>query len=76
MLYTFSPNQYFTIYYYVWKEIASIMFMISFEYPKAVTSTNRVNEPRQKVYVNVVEVSILISRELYFDNDGKPITTS
>ncbi len=32
--------------------------------------------PRQKVYVNGVDVSILISRELYFDQHGKPITTS
>jgi len=31
---------------------------------------------RQKVYVNGVDVSVLISREMYFDNDGKPITTS
>ncbi len=33
-------------------------------------------EPRPKVYVNGVDVSILISRELYFDQHGKPITTS
>ncbi len=33
-------------------------------------------EKRQKVYVNGVDVSVLISREMYFDNDGKPITTS
>lgn len=33
-------------------------------------------EPRKKIYVNGVDVSILISRELYFDNDGKPITIS
>lgn len=36
----------------------------------------QVNEHRQKVYVNGVDVSVLISRELYFDSDGKPITTS
>ena len=35
-----------------------------------------VREPRQKVYVNGVDVSILISRELHFDQHGKPITTS
>ena len=35
-----------------------------------------VKEPRQKVYVNGVDVSVLISREMYFDNEGKPITTS
>jgi type I restriction enzyme R subunit len=32
--------------------------------------------PREKVYVNGVDVSILISREMYFDTNGKPITTS
>ncbi len=30
----------------------------------------------QKVYVNGVDVTVLVSRELHFDNDGKPITTS
>jgi len=37
---------------------------------------NVVREPRQKVYVNGVDVSVLISREMYFDQHGKPITTS
>ena len=37
---------------------------------------NIVREPRQKVYVNGVDVSVLISREMYFDQHGKPITTS
>jgi type I restriction enzyme R subunit len=45
-------------------------------YPEPQTTTDKVNEPRQKVYVNGVDVSILISREMYFDNDGKPITRS
>lgn len=31
---------------------------------------------RMKVYVNGVDVSVLVSRELYFDNNGKPITVS
>jgi type I site-specific restriction endonuclease len=31
---------------------------------------------RQKVDVNGVDVSVLISRELHFDQHGKPITTS
>lgn len=31
---------------------------------------------RQKVYVNGVDVSVLASRELYFDHNGKPITVS
>lgn len=39
-------------------------------------SPNVVREPRQKVYVNGVDVSVLISREMYFDQHGKPITTS
>jgi len=33
-------------------------------------------QPRPKVYVNGVDVSVLVSRELYFDQHGKPITTS
>ncbi|MCU4176440.1 EcoAI/FtnUII family type I restriction enzme subunit R [Carboxylicivirga sp. N1Y90] len=45
-------------------------------YPEPQTPTDRVNEPRKKVYVNGVDVSVLISREMYFDNNGKPITTS
>lgn len=32
--------------------------------------------PREKVYVNGVDVAVLISREMYIDNNGKPITTS
>jgi type I restriction enzyme R subunit len=32
--------------------------------------------PRQKVYVNGVDVSVLVSRELYFDHNGRPITVS
>jgi len=31
---------------------------------------------KEKVYVNGVNVSVLISREMYFDQHGKPITTS
>ena len=42
--------------------------------PEGTTQPPRV--PRPKVYVNGVDVSILISRELYFDQNGKPITTS
>ena len=30
--------------------------------------------PREKIYVNGVDVAILVSRELLFDNQGKPIT--
>lgn len=45
-------------------------------YPEQDSPPSTVNEPRQKVYVNGVNVSVLISRELYFDQHGKPITTS
>lgn len=31
---------------------------------------------RKKIYVNGIDVSVLVSREMYFDNNGKPITTS
>jgi type I restriction enzyme R subunit len=34
------------------------------------------NARREKVYVNGVDVSVLVSREMYFDQHGKPITTS
>jgi len=30
----------------------------------------------QKVFVNGVDVSVLVSREMYFDHSGKPITTT
>ena len=45
-------------------------------YPQTEIEPGMVSEPRQKVYVNGVDVSVLISREMYFDNNGKPITTS
>jgi len=45
-------------------------------YPEPQIEPALVKEPRQKVYVNGVDVSVLISRELYFDQHGKPITTS
>jgi type I restriction enzyme R subunit len=38
--------------------------------------TSEPSQPREKVYVNGVDVSVLISRELHFDQHGKPITTS
>jgi type I restriction enzyme R subunit len=44
-------------------------------YPEG-AGTSEAGEPRPKVYVNGVDVSILISRELYFDQHGKPITTN
>lgn len=45
-------------------------------YPEPEPITVGPREPRLKVYVNGVDVSVLISREMYFDNEGKPITTS
>jgi type I restriction enzyme R subunit len=45
-------------------------------YPEQEVPASMVNEPRQKIYVNGVDVSVLISRELHFDQHGKPITTS
>ncbi len=45
-------------------------------YPEPNIGSQEINEPREKVYVNGVDVSILISRELHFDQHGKPIITS
>ncbi|WGQ16723.1 EcoAI/FtnUII family type I restriction enzme subunit R [Sphingobacterium faecium] len=45
-------------------------------YPEQEVPLSMVNEPRQKIYVNGVDVSVLIIRELHFDQHGKPITTS
>ncbi|HRO43597.1 MAG TPA: DEAD/DEAH box helicase family protein [Flavipsychrobacter sp.] len=45
-------------------------------YPEGDFPTSAANEPREKVYVNGVDVSVLISRELHFDQQGKVITTS
>ncbi len=45
-------------------------------YPELNNLSGGVKEPRQKVYVNGVDVSVLVSRELYFDQHGKPITSS
>ncbi|RYG48129.1 MAG: DEAD/DEAH box helicase, partial [Chitinophagaceae bacterium] len=38
--------------------------------------TSFVGERPPKQYVNGVDVSVLVSREMYFDNAGKPITVS
>lgn len=35
-----------------------------------------ISEPREKIFVNGVEVSVLNERNMYFDGDGKPITVS
>jgi len=45
-------------------------------YPETDLPETVIREPRKKVYVNGVDVSVLISRELYFDQFGRPITIS
>ncbi len=39
-------------------------------------ATGETNEPLPKIYVNGVDVSVLLAREMYFDSQGKPITVS
>lgn len=39
-------------------------------------SSDKVKEPHHKFYVNGVDVSVLISRIIYFDQYGRPITKS
>lgn len=52
------------------------------ELPIIPTSIRNLQDPqgdykkREKIYVNGVDVSVLISREMYFDQHGKPITKS
>ncbi len=38
--------------------------------------TSIVRERREKIFVNGVDVSVLVSREMHFDNEGRPITVS
>ncbi len=38
--------------------------------------THEPGESREKVYVNGIDVSVLIARDMHFDQEGKPITTS
>lgn len=45
-------------------------------YPTNDATTTVQDGPREKVYINGIDVSVLVSREMYFDNQGKPITTS
>lgn len=56
-------------------QLAGIEIEPEIRKPEPETRTEK-PEPREKVYVNGVDVSVLISREMYFDNHGKPITTS
>ena len=45
-------------------------------YPEPEFPLPIVKEPTQKVYVKGVDVSVLVSREMYFDQHGKPIIAS
>jgi len=45
-------------------------------YPLPTGSGSLVNEPQEKIYVNGVNVAVLLAREMYFDSQGKPITES
>lgn len=45
-------------------------------YPEFDDKPQELKEPRGKLYINGVNVSVLVSRELYFDSEGKPITVS
>ncbi len=45
-------------------------------YPGPDTTGSLSRDPREKVYINGVDVSVLVSREMYFDQHGKPITVS
>lgn len=45
-------------------------------YPLPTGNGSGVNEPQEKVYVNGVDVTVLLAREMYFDSQGKPITES
>lgn len=47
----------------------------SIRYPPNEENTTARERPT-KIYVNGVDVSILVSREMYFDHNGKPITVS
>jgi type I restriction enzyme, R subunit len=44
--------------------------------PPAPTDFPQPPTQRRKVYINGVDVSVLVSRELYFDYNGRPITAS
>jgi type I restriction enzyme R subunit len=43
---------------------------------KGVVIGKKESESREKIYVNGIDVSVLVTREMYFDHHGKPITTS
>ncbi|OGV54121.1 MAG: restriction endonuclease [Lentisphaerae bacterium GWF2_50_93] len=62
------------------EEVAGFGDNIGNQYPQAgdvpPTIPPMVRESREKIYVNGVDVSILNERQMYFDQDGRPITMS
>jgi type I restriction enzyme R subunit len=53
-----------------------ILEQLKIRYPEPNFPESEAKETREKVYVNGVDVSVLISRELHFDQHGRPITKS
>lgn len=49
---------------------------VQVKYPLPRTAASKTEEPLQKVFVNGIDVSVLLAREMYFDAQGKPITMS
>ena len=45
-------------------------------YPEPKDYSGEVREKREKIFINGVDVAVLVSREMYFDKSGKPIMTS
>ncbi len=45
-------------------------------YPETEQTKEVIKEPHQKIYVNGVDITVLISREMYFDQHGKAIIVS
>lgn len=43
-------------------------------YPRLTSDPSTAHEPRGKIYVNDVDVSVLLEREVVFDERGKPVT--
>jgi len=53
-----------------------LVLVPNIRYPEPNDEGKVIREPRRKIYVNGVDVSILVSREMYFDQHGKAITVS
>ncbi len=55
---------------------AEIVLVPPRKYPLPTGNGGGVNEPQEKIFVNGVDVTVLLAREMYFDSQGKPITES